>query len=311
MPNDHVQHVSNADIRMALHLLAKGKATGNDCLGDRLLHDLIKHNAVRQKIKCTFAEWLNGARVPAYITTARVIFLSKEQTPYPAEGNVRTIAILPAITKLYELVLHRKLIACIKEHGLLHAHQRGFVEGGSTLQNIHDVVRVIKYFQARQQDLIHQKVPKHRRPEFFLLYLDLRKAFDSLNRDKLMLLLFQKTRNHTLTNAIRALYSNTCMTTQTHVLRQNNSNTIKTERGVMLGGVLSPTLFALYINDLLIALNVHGIAAWALADDIVVATIGQLHLMQAIHKINTFCREHSLTVNKKKSGIMVIRQDNR
>lgn len=91
----------------------------------------------------------------------------------------------------------------------------------------------------------------------------------------------------------------------------NEKEPIKTAKGVMQGGVLSPKLFAIYVNDMLADLNRSGFVAWALADDIVVGAIGHLQLMAATKRINDHCRRLHLNINLKKSGVMTIRADGR
>ena len=62
------------------------------------------------KLKPIFEKWINGEALPTYMTTTRVVFLSKEEgNPTPAEGKVRTIAISNAVFKLYEKVVFQKL----------------------------------------------------------------------------------------------------------------------------------------------------------------------------------------------------------
>ncbi len=66
---------------------------------------------VLTKILVAFNKWFTEGRVPQYLKSSRVITLSKDQniSKYPEVGEIRTIAIAPALTKMYELCLHKKL----------------------------------------------------------------------------------------------------------------------------------------------------------------------------------------------------------
>ena len=94
---------------MAVAKLSKNKATGIDGLKDVQIKALSRFEKFAEKMRSQFEDWLNGKNLPAYLTTARTVFLSKDGTQYPKEGDVRIIAILPALMKLYELVLLQKL----------------------------------------------------------------------------------------------------------------------------------------------------------------------------------------------------------
>jgi hypothetical protein len=56
-----------------------------------------------------FNEWIKQGLLPSYFKKARIVPLSKEDTPFPSVGSIHTISILLAITKLLELCLLRKL----------------------------------------------------------------------------------------------------------------------------------------------------------------------------------------------------------
>lgn len=85
---------------------------------------------------------------------ARTILLSKDDTEYPQEGDVRVIAILPAITKLYEVFLHKYILEETKEKAPLHPLQRGFVAGGSCLKNISEVFDFMNKATKDDKELI-------------------------------------------------------------------------------------------------------------------------------------------------------------
>lgn len=59
--------------------------------------------------------------MPDYVKRARYIPLSKDvcKGPFPELGNVRLIAILPAISKLYETCILLKLTKEIEEKDLI------------------------------------------------------------------------------------------------------------------------------------------------------------------------------------------------
>ena len=90
----------------AIFRLSSGKAPGIDKLRDIHLKFLLKTSPnVRHKLQVLITKWLNGGEIPNYFTHAKTFLLSKEQNQFPKVGNVRIIAVLPAVLKLYEQVL--------------------------------------------------------------------------------------------------------------------------------------------------------------------------------------------------------------
>ena len=118
---------------------------------------------------------------------ARIIPLSKEPSnPFPAHGQVRTIAVTPAITKLYELCILGKLRKEIVEKELIHERQRGFVPSRSCDDNIADLAEVIQKAKDLEQQARQERVPNWRRTKTYILFIDLKKAFDMVQRPLLL-----------------------------------------------------------------------------------------------------------------------------
>lgn len=89
----------------ALKKLSQNKASGLDLLPDYFLKDQKVSKSILTKLTLTFNLWLSGTPLPDYLRVGRIFCLSKERTEYPSVGGIRTIAILPTTTKLYELSL--------------------------------------------------------------------------------------------------------------------------------------------------------------------------------------------------------------
>ena len=66
------------------------------------------------KLALTFTEWLNHRSYPAYLNCARIIPLSKEPTDKPSYGAIRTISVLPTLSKVFEKVVLSRLNKHIK-----------------------------------------------------------------------------------------------------------------------------------------------------------------------------------------------------
>ena len=91
-----------------------------------------------------------------------------------------------------------------------------------------------------------------------------------------------------------------------------NDKNVCTNIGVPQGGILSPTLFNIYIDSLVEDLNYGNNTALAYADDIVMVTRGKVDdLRTSIHRIEKWSRDNHIQVNLKKSAIFELKVDRR
>lgn len=163
------------------------KAIGHDQLKDTHIKLVLSQNEeIRSKCQQQINTWLNQNNIPIYLKKARVIALSKTASITPPVGEVRTIAILPAFSKLIERTIHNKLVQVLEENKLIHPNQRGFQNGASTINNLHDLKTILKSEVEKQASYRANQIPTARREKCFVLFLDLKKAFDSVRRDILI-----------------------------------------------------------------------------------------------------------------------------
>jgi len=203
--------------------------------------------------------------------------LSKTASQYPEVGDVRVIAILPALTKLYEVFLQRELQKNIDQAHPLHPNQRGFVKNGSCQKNIADLIKFVEKAQNEMKALITAKVPLERRVRTYLVYIDLRKAFDGVDRAKLVETMECKGFDPSIVKA----YKRFCDDMK---LKLSSGAEVVTNVGVVQGGVTSPSSFAIMMDPMLRALN-EVCPTLALADDLVSICRGEDQLRELLRSL--------------------------
>ena len=77
----------------------------------------------------------------------------------------------------------------------------------------------------------------------------------------------------------------------------------------MKGSLLSPILFNLYLNNLIKELNNHAYEVLSYVDDLCVLCQGKSELLNIIKIIDKWTILNGIKVNKKKSGIMILKND--
>ena len=123
----------------------------------------------------------------------------------------------------------------------------------------------------------------------YVMLLDATKAFDKVNYVKLFYQLIDRGLNPFIIRCLLYMYTHQCLN-----VSWNNSQSkyFPTTNGVKQGGVLSPILFSVYIDELLTRLKLSGYGcmvghvycgAFAYADDIVAPTTHALKAMCDIY----------------------------
>ena len=185
---------------------------------------------------------------PTDMKLAKVSALyKKKEHLYPE--NYRPISLLSCLDKLFEKLIYRRFIKFIEKHKLIVLEQYGFLKKHSTTLALINLVDTIKSFLDKG--------------EFVLaIYLDLKKAFDTVNHDILLAkLAHYGFRGHAF-NFIQSYLKNRKQYTYVNNVKSNISSI---DTGVPQGSVLGPLFFLLYVNDIVKCL--HEEMASLFADD--------------------------------------------
>lgn len=201
------------------------------------------------------------------------------------------------MSKIFCKILNNKLLEQIEENNILFITQSGFIKGQECVAQ---ATAFIEIMQRRKKE----------NKSTFVIFLDLKKAFDHVNHK----LLFEKLENYNINpyiiNFIKKLYKNSkaCIRINSHF-----TEFFPMEKGVRQGCPLSPTLFNLFINDFLD--DIKGIKIPGLnekipglqyADDTVIFVETEEEINETIGKIEKWCNNNKMFINVKKSGLMLI-----
>ena len=146
----------------------------------------------------------------------------------------RCISILCCVAKVYSSILNRRLQIYLENNNILVDEQNGFRASRSCIDHIFVLVTVLRNRKQLGKDT-------------FLAFIDYKKAFDSVERNLLLYKLAKTGINGRMYQAISSLYSNP----RSHVvLNEYETDYFDCPIGVKQGDCLSPTLFAIFINDL-------------------------------------------------------------
>ena len=214
-----------------IYNMPNGKSPGLDTYNVRLLKlaapfiaKCLTHICNLSLCKSTFPEEWKQAKVTP-------IFKSGDKTDV---GNYRPISVLPIVSKIIERAVHDQLYVYLSNAGLLSNAQSGFRKNHSTSTILLDVQ---DYILKNMDDGYVTGV----------IFLDLKKAFDTVNHD----ILIKKLKQHGVdNNELSWFQSYLNNRSQTVSVNSTLSDFESINIGIPQGSILGPLLFILFVNCL-------------------------------------------------------------
>ena len=206
------------------------------------------------------------------------------------------------IAKVYSSILNSRLQKYLNDNDILVDEQNGFRASRSCIDHIFTLVTILRNRKSLGKPS-------------FVSFIDFKKAFDSVDRNLLLYKLSKIGVVGNIYNAISALYKDPKSRV---ILNDISTDWFTCPIGVKQGDTLSPTLFAIFINDLAEEIKESGIGididddlivnVLLYADDIVLLAKSEDDLQSLLNIVNSWCSKWRLEVNLLKTNIMHVRK---
>lgn len=298
--------ISSREVMNALRSMKGGSAPGSDGFPMKIFK-------MTSKLLCAplaklFSGLYRAGKFPAQWSHAIIHPIYKGQGRTSDPNNYRGIALLPSIGKIFSKILNNRLYAWAEGEGKLSEFQAGFRRGRSTIDQCFILSSILRK-------------RKRRGVATYVCFVDLKKAFDSVNRDALFFKLAKMGVSEKFIKLLREKYKGCAFSVRDKEGRL--SPPIASKVGVMQGDQLSPLLFNLFINDLTDKLKdlgdryapsfdgVTSVPLLKFADDVGALSTTRGGLQKMVSAINEFCDEWNLKINADKTQIVEFRKGKR
>ena len=274
--SDSVQPLDNVEfsvlsVATILRKLKSSYSSGPDGLPPLLFKKLFIRLA--EPLSIAFTQLMSVGAVPVIWKSAVITPLFKKGVAGDV-SNYRPISLTCVPCKVMERIISHEIYQHLVDNNILHPAQHGFLKGHSTNTNL------LESFNDWTLSLQYKHYVN-------VVYIDFRKAFDTVSHEKL----FIRLSSYGITGMLLKWLQN-FLTNRTH--RTKVGSCLSAEHsllsGIIQGSGIGPILFLLFINELAFILEQSGVKIKLFADDCkiyaeIVDFTDIAHLQDALNKL--------------------------
>lgn len=281
------------DIEMAINKLKQGKASGFDGISSE--HLVYSHPIILSILLRLFNLMMKHGFVPDAFGNGIIIPILKSNNDPTKCDSYRGITLSPILSKIFENCILSKCNNFMSTSDL----QFGFKGGLGCNDALFTLKNVVDFFTKRGNTIN-------------ICALDISKAFDKVSHYGLFEKLMEKGAPKSLIEVIKCWYSKCNASVKWNGTISENFTTTS---GVRQGGILSPILFSLYINELIVNLSdshtgchIGGqfMGSILYADDILLLSVSFSDMQSMLDICSVTAGKLDLKFNVSKSAFMRI-----
>jgi hypothetical protein len=231
--------------------------------------------------------------IPMSWRHTRVVFIPKPGKPLTQAKSLRPISLMSFVLKTLEKLLDRHIRGGVLVEKPLHQNQFAYRAGMSTDTALYQVVHKL------EKCLEHKEIALG-------AFLDIEGAFDNTSFNAIITAARERGLEETCCRWIESML----MSRLVHTSLMGSSLTAKVVGGCPQGGVLSPLLWNLVVDRLLVDTNDLGFSTYGYADDIVIIVQGKFAhtvsevMQQALNVVVKWAEREGLTISPLKTAIV-------
>lgn len=295
--------ITESEVRGAIKNLKGGKAPGLDNICGEFLKNA--EDLVVPFLTNLFNKIYETSTFPTDWCKSVIIPLFKKGDAEQPD-NYRGISLMSIVSKVFTFVINKRLYSWAEQEEKISKEQAGFRKQYSTIDHVYTLVSIIK-----------KKVFGRRGGKIYVAFVDYKKAFDSVDRDKLWERLEDLKTSTKMLNMLKSIYKvvKSCVRWGAKF-----SDFFECCCGVKQGCLLSPLVFSLLISevaDIVRQKGKHGVQLLPgfeeiflllFADDVVLMSSTPSGLQNQLTNLEKASKALGLSVNLNKSKIMIFRK---
>ena len=283
--------ITENEILTAIKSLKNGKSSADDMICNEILKSLSNPNL--KLLAKLYNSCLNSGIYP---WNNSIISPLHKKGCQSDPDNYRAVAVSSTIGKLFSTVLLDRILKFKSETCPDPINQLGFSKGAQTYDHILTLNTIVSKYKKLKSPV-------------FAVFVDFRKAFDSVCREALFLKLSKLGFTGKIFKTLQHMYKNS---TGQIKMSGHVSNKFDIRKGTEQGHPLSPDLFKIYIRDLSELLNQENcpklmgqlVSHLLWADDLILLALDPITLQKQLDTLRDFCKTWGIEINVDKTKLM-------